>query len=523
MRLCRLVLKTQRCPMYNTQDDYKRRDTHSTCRNNHPRQFRAPRKAPVRESSDRVVRRAARVVEREFPTNNHVTVVTSASVGRNWPRVDSRRHDLAVRRARVVHEARDAAAVRRVDRRPPGRHALVARVLDDGQNVRRPARLELGPLPLQRGLSRDDGARVVDDAPAFRDVLAGDEAPAPFAASHATRTSRGRRARRPRRQQVFAAGRACARTGSPSGKGGCGQRRPPDDRHRPRAPPRLASRRTAATIWRAARSAAREQRATRAASANSRRTATRAPRTGAARRVEVVRHPAPWRRRAASAGGRRASPSVPSLMHFAVARPAELHAPKALCFPLVQMSLSMNAERWRSTAIAARLCLACPLSASRESSQRPVALTAPLGHSTADRALQTTPRAATTAPSTRRKPRTRPKPLGGHTTHNALCTAARDARRPSRPQHHACAAVAVAKLGAGRGLGCSGRGRRARGRGRAAAAVRRGVGGARRPRLIKCGAALRPVEARRRAARGQRRREEQCHLRRVRRRVEINQ
>ena len=68
----------------------------------------------------------------------------------------------------------------------------------------------------------------------------------------------------------------------------------------------------------------------------------------------------------------------------------------------------------------------------------------------------------------------------------------------------------VAKLGAGRGLRCSGRGRRARGRGRAAAAVRRGVGGARRPRLIQRGAALRPVEARRRAARGQRRREEQC-------------
>ena len=40
------------------------------------------------------------------------------------------------------------------------------------------ARLELGPLPRQRGLSRDDGARVVDDAPALFDVLAGDEAPA---------------------------------------------------------------------------------------------------------------------------------------------------------------------------------------------------------------------------------------------------------------------------------------------------------------------------------------------------------
>ena len=132
-----------------------------------------------------VVRRAARVVEREFPTNNHVDRRDERERRQELAPCRPRRHDLAVRRARVVHEARDAAAVRRVDRRPPGRHALVARVLDDGQDVRRPARLELGPLPLQRGLSRDDGARVVDDAPALFDVLAGDEAPARGVASMA--------------------------------------------------------------------------------------------------------------------------------------------------------------------------------------------------------------------------------------------------------------------------------------------------------------------------------------------------
>ena len=178
----------------------------------------------------------------------------------------------------------------------------------------------------------------------------------------------------------------------------------------------------------------------------------------------------------------------------------------------------MNAERWRSTAIAARLSslpsavvrravVACRFDSARslESGSR-IANDASRCHHSARHAPQITHAAETS----------------GRPHHNAHCTAPRDARRPSRPHHGAGGAV-VAKLGAGRGLGRSRRGRRARGRGRAAAAVRRGVGGARRPRLIQRGAALRPVEARRRGTGHKRRREKQCHLRRVRRRVEINQ
>ena len=104
---------------------------------------------------------------------------------------------------------------------------------------------------------------------------------ASFAASHATRTL-GVDVVLGAREGLFRGRTSLRAYRKPSGKGAAGSGGRPTT-GTGRAPPRLASRRTAATIWRAARRAAREQRATRAASANSQNGAASAThRSGAA-------------------------------------------------------------------------------------------------------------------------------------------------------------------------------------------------------------------------------------------------
>ena len=90
----------------------------------------------------------------------------------------------------------------------------------------------------------------------------------------------------------------------------------------------------------------------------------------------------------------------------------------------------MNAERRRSTAIAARLSSAPSLRPVE--SKRGLATTAQV---TERNASQATPRAATSAQHAPQTTRTRPKPLGGHTTHNALCTPARAMHAGRRALH----------------------------------------------------------------------------------------
>ena len=175
-----------------------------------------------------------------------------------------------------------------------------------------------------------------------------------FAASHATRTSAWTSCSAP--AKALFRGRTSLRAyRKPSGKGAAGSGGRPTT-GTGRAPPRLTSRRTAATIWRAARRAAREQRATRAASANSQNGAASATqRSGAASGGGTAPSAlAPSRRQRR----RKACQSVCAITDaFGCGAAARAPRTETSLLPLVQMSLSMNVSA------AGQLCgysLGCP-------------------------------------------------------------------------------------------------------------------------------------------------------------------